>query len=536
MTLPAGAWEFDSPLADGSYCVWDGRLDDPYPVADPAAFALELYQRRGVAGFRDLIGDWSLVLWDAGSRSLILASDYAGVRPLYFKRDSGRVRWSSSLADLATAGAELDDRYVAALLTPRPVRGVTPYRGIDPVPAGCAVRIGVDSVRVQRFWNIPVAEDSAGAYEERLLELFRVAVDARTRGHALVCCELSGGLDSSSIACMALRLRPNVTTISYTHEGATDAPYIRAVEEANGIEGIHLDVHDFPFVTAAMTGGAIPGWWEPRFRGLARQLESLGATALLTGQMGDLTMASVLDDAEQVAGPLRRRQWGEAAREAYAWSQSLRIPIYPILWRAARMAWSSWAPADAADLSPVAWRPVLRENSLSPRLRAAAEFTPAAPALDWRAAPPDRRRRFRGLASWLEARRLQVPEPLSHIDYCHPFADRRLVEFMLAIPPGEVVRPGVPRRLMRRAFAELLPDPVLRRETKASFGRFYDECLAPLAHEMLRAPGKLRSVEMGYLDRDSLLDRLSRYIAGTDSNADQLRVAILFEFWLRTRS
>jgi len=520
MTALAGALRFDSCPSD-AFFQWDGRLDEPAGV-DPATVPL-----------RELIGDWSLVHWNPAARVLVLASDFAGTRPLYYRIDGRTVRWSSSLRELAESGEtpELDDRYFAALLAPGMPCGVTPYRGIEAVPPGCAVRIEADRVRVERFWDATVVPDSRGDYEERLLDVFRTAVESRVRGHARVCCELSGGLDSTSVACMALRVHPNVTTFSYTHPGAADEPYIRAVEQQYGIAGEHLDVREYPFVTPERTGGAAPGWWEPRFRGLAARMESLGASAFLTGQMGDLAMGNTLDDSEQVAAPVRRLRLGEAAREAFAWSQSLRIPIYPILWRAVRLAATSWAPQD--DLSPTAWRRVSRENSFGPRLRNVAP-APVAGALDWRAAAPDRRRRVRGLAGWVEARRLQAPEPLQHVAYSHPFADRRLVEFMLAIPPAEVVRPGEPRRLMRRAFAGFLPEPVLLRKSKASFGGFYDECLAPLAQEMLRDPARLRSVELGYLDRDNLVERLGRYLGGADSNAGQLRVAILVEFWLRT--
>jgi asparagine synthase (glutamine-hydrolysing) len=523
MTALAGVLPFDSRPSD-AFSQWDGRLDDG-AVPDSSSLA--------PSSFRKLIGDWSLVQWNPGTEALVLASDYAGTRPLYYRLEGRAVRWSSSLQELVDSGEtpELDDRYFAALLAPRLPRCLTPYRGIEAVPPGCAVRVEASGVRVERFWDATVDPDSRGDYEERLLDLFRVAVESRVRGHARVCCELSGGFDSSSIACMALRVHPNVATFSYTHPGATDAPYIEAVEQQYGIVGEHLDVRDYPFVTPERTGGAAPGWWEPRFCGLAARMESLGATALLTGQMGDLAMGNVLDDSEQVAGQLRRLRLSEAAREAFAWSQSLRIPIYPILWRAACMATRSWTPE--GDLSPIAWQKVSRENSLGPRLRKVAD-APVAGALDWRAAPPDRRRRVRGLAGWLESRRLQAPEPLQHIAYSHPFADRRLVEFMLAIPPREVVRPGEPRRLMRRAFAGFLPEPVLLRKSKASFGGFYDQCLTPLAQEMLREPVRLRSVELGYLDRASLVERLGRYLAGTDSNADQLRIAILVEFWLRT--
>src|SRR5579864_1758107 len=75
--------------SDGSICFWDGRLDNRQDLAmqfreicpgrwTDSALALRLFQTRGTEGLRDLIGDWSLVIWDAPSRTLVLASDYAG--------------------------------------------------------------------------------------------------------------------------------------------------------------------------------------------------------------------------------------------------------------------------------------------------------------------------------------------------------------------------------------------------------------------------------------------------------------------------
>ena len=77
--------------ADRSCCSWDGRLDNrkelllqtglPADCAD-STIALGLYQHKGVDGLRDLMGDWSLCIWDANRRTVVLASDYAGIRPL----------------------------------------------------------------------------------------------------------------------------------------------------------------------------------------------------------------------------------------------------------------------------------------------------------------------------------------------------------------------------------------------------------------------------------------------------------------------
>jgi hypothetical protein len=87
--------------SDGSICAWDGRLDnrkdlllqlfgDSRAGGLDSALALRLYQFRGPDGLRDLIGDWSLVIADAKSRLIVLASDYAGIRPLYYCRTSMR--------------------------------------------------------------------------------------------------------------------------------------------------------------------------------------------------------------------------------------------------------------------------------------------------------------------------------------------------------------------------------------------------------------------------------------------------------------
>jgi asparagine synthase (glutamine-hydrolysing) len=135
----------------------------------------------------------------------------------------------------------------------------------------------------------------------------------------------------------------------------------------------------------------------------------------------------------------------------------------------------------------------------------------------------------------LMARILQVPETLEHVSYAHPFAHRPLVEFMMAIPPSVVCRPGEPRRLMRRAFAGLLPPSVLKRQSKAAYGAVYRRALLPLAAEALRDPGRMRSVEVGFIDRESVKGRLEAFVNGLECNESQLRQVLLYEFWLRSR-
>jgi hypothetical protein len=88
---------------------------------------------------------------------------------------------------------------------------------------------------------------------------------------------------------------------------------------------------------------------------------------------------------------------------------------------------------------------------------------------------------------------------------------------------------------MRRAFAGLLPSLVLNRKSKAAYTSVYVQALMPLAAALLKRPTGIQLVERGYVDRKSLTSRLERFTQGLDCNESQLRVLILFEFWLRNR-
>jgi asparagine synthase (glutamine-hydrolysing) len=133
----------------------------------------------------------------------------------------------------------------------------------------------------------------------------------------------------------------------------------------------------------------------------------------------------------------------------------------------------------------------------------------------------------------LQSRSLQAPEALQHVSYTHPFAHRPLVEFMLTIPARLVCEPGQPRRLMRRAFAGLLPPLILKRKSKAAYTSIYRGSLMPLAGALLKRPDRIQVVERGYVHGKSLISRLEKFTVGLDCNESQLRQIILFEFWLR---
>lgn len=572
MCFPAGVWTFDqesplpfsiSALPDSPVIWFDGRLDNradlllrfrellpPGSATKPsdADLALAVFERRGTFGFADLIGDWSLILWDAREKALVLASDFAGVRPLYYCLRPQRVFWSTRLDVLVDQlrPADIDDDYVAGFLESGACANRTPYRDIFSIPPGHAVRIGRNGVTIEQFWTLPIGNvvryrRDAG-YEEQLRSLFREAVRCRLRDGQTALAELSGGLDSSSIVCMARHLiecgevnasRP--ATVTCENPGSLDNSFSEGIEKHCGIRGFHVSAGDFPFLSQRFTGRAIPAFWESLNGHMAKLAHQSGATTYITGRMGDLTMGNWGDDSDQVAGFLRQRRIGVALHQALAWSKIRRVPIYWVLAEALRL---NFPPAIAANAIPRAERsavPSSDEDSLTQNFRQRAQAARYAFVSDrWTAAPPERRKHFRALAGTLELRKLQAPEPLQHLLYTHPYAHRPLVEFMFSIPAEVVCGPGEPRRLMRRAFEALWPPELRRRRSKGSFAGVFLDSLRPLAGHLLEERS-LQVVERGYLEPASLKQRLVKLTQSLNCNEPQLRHVILLELWLRAR-
>ncbi|MCU1273116.1 MAG: hypothetical protein JWO48_547 [Bryobacterales bacterium] len=539
---------------------FDGRLDNRDDLLlrlrdvlagnrSDAALARAVYERWGAEGLVHLIGDWSLAIWDETAKAVVLASDFAGVRPLYYCVQRHRVLWSSRLNPLVDWAEvdEIDAEYVASFLgfSGRPNR--TPHRGIYSVPPGHSVHISKRGASIEPFWKLPIGNTiryhSESEYEEQLRTLFREAVRCRLRTTAPVLSELSGGLDSSSIVCMANHLlrsgdvrTPRLVTLSYEHEGSRDTSFYTAVEKFCNLDSIHVSTAGYPFLTATQTGGAMPAFWEPLHTHAAALAHQTGAKTYLTGQLGDLVMGNWWDDTEQVAGLLRARRAGPALKQALSWSKVLRIPIYPILWRALLSSLPpSMTPASACRMDDGDGTQKNTEDSIAPDFRRRAAAYDNLFSREWMHAPPERRKYFRGLSEMLQMRRLQPPAPLQHLCYTHPYAHRPLVAFMLSIPADVVCGPGEPRRLMRRAFHELWPPELRKRRSKDAFCGVFLDSLRPLSSKLLYRPQQLQVVERGYVDPANLKKRLEMLTHSLDCNEGQLRHIILLEFWLRAR-
>jgi asparagine synthase (glutamine-hydrolysing) len=542
---------------------FDGRLDNREDLlltlrghlrgeTTDCSLALAAYESQGLRGLARLIGDWSIALWDFEERALILASDYAGARPLYYHANHERIVWSSQLRALVSlVGATCpDDHFVAGFLTGTSFPNRTPYRGIFSVPTGRIVQFTERGPEIRTFWELPVHSQiryqDDRQYEEHLRALFRDSVRARLRTDRPVLAELSGGLDSSSVVCMATHLiadreadAPSVATASFGEPGAPDEKFYKIVQKFCGVESFRVNTDEVPFLSLDHLDDAWPAPWGALFERVSRQVEKTGARSYLTGLGGDLMMGNFIDDTEQVAGLLRRGDIPTAVKQAVRWSRSTRLPLIRVLLRSFRAALPpDWPFASDYEILP---NPAISrrwDDSLLLEFKSRVGLTEPRGIWSnhWKRAPVDRRKHFRSLSRVLESRFFRTPERLQHLYYTHPFFHRPLVEFLMAIPAHVLCRPDEPRRLMRRAFGDFLPSEVKTRKSKASFTGTFLRSLRPAASALLNHPGRMLLAEYGYVNETQVRDRLRLMTQSLSCGEHQLRQIVLLEWWLRAKS
>jgi asparagine synthase (glutamine-hydrolysing) len=204
----------------GNVMTWDGRLDNRDDLllqlwmeldADDTtdvALAMRVFEKWGLDGFAKLIGDWSLTIWQPESRALVCASDYMGVRALYYCHSAESFAWSTdlgSLVDYTGRGGEIEERFMAGFLTFAPSPDLTPYRGVLSVSPAHALSISLSGVPAKKcFWSLGgtrLTYKNADDYGVHLRTVFRESVRARLRAAGPVWAELSGGLQRLRVRC-----------------------------------------------------------------------------------------------------------------------------------------------------------------------------------------------------------------------------------------------------------------------------------------------------------------------------------------------
>ncbi|MCI0724143.1 MAG: asparagine synthase-related protein [Acidobacteria bacterium] len=547
----------------GNMIMWDGRLDDREelvqqlsgdlgPEQTDVAIVLAAFERWGTDCFRKLVGDWATSVWDPAQRVLILARDYIGVRQLYYYPTHRRVIWCSYLAPLVLSADHfsLNHEYVAGYLTLYPEAHLTPYREIHAVPPGKFVSIREGNATVQRYWafdpKLKTRYKTDREYEEHFRHVFRQGVRRRLRSDSPILAELSGGLDSSSIVCVADDIigngeaeTPRLDTISYYYSdepklSGDDFLYFTRVEEKRGRAGHRIDPSKYGshFVIGDSTFAALPGTIGGRDE-LQTHLRALmqehGYRVMLSGIGGDELLGGVPRPESQLADLIVQFRLLELARELEAWSLIKKTPIIQLLLQAFGVLLPSFLGVRLLKEAKV--EPWIDEKFARRYQLAKRQLGPTESFGFWL---PSRQTYARTwiVVCWQMANRL--PPLLGGRETSYPYLDQSLIEFLISVPAGQLLRPGARRSLMRRSLANLLPAEVLSRRTKGVVSRgpmiALQESWAGVEKLLENSLGS----RMGYFNGARFQESLISMKHGKPSNLVRLARGLSFELWMQS--
>jgi asparagine synthase (glutamine-hydrolysing) len=187
-----------------SGCFADSRASD-------ADLLLRAYDAYGHDLVEHLVGDFAFALWDDAKQTLLLARDQFGARPIFYAQIECGIVFATQIRALLQH-PEISDEQSEIAVSDFLMFGhftddsMTIYRQIKRLPGAHLLHSSPNSVDVSRYWRPPIGRriryEDLDEYAEHFFEVFSKAVIDRLEGD-VIAMEMSGGMDSTSIAAVA---------------------------------------------------------------------------------------------------------------------------------------------------------------------------------------------------------------------------------------------------------------------------------------------------------------------------------------------
>jgi asparagine synthase (glutamine-hydrolysing) len=509
---------------------------------------VHLWEDHGEDCLKALRGMFALAIWDERTRTLFLARDRVGKKPLYFHRfANGGIAFGSEIKAILQhpdvpreVNLPAIDLFLSLQYVPSPM---TAFRGIERLPPGHWLRWRDGQVEVRRYWELDFAhkfEAPEAELREELVRLLRESVRIRLESEVPLGAFLSGGIDSSAVVALAAEASSTplkTFSIGFQTPGFDESRYARLVATRFATEHHELVVtsgvpemiddivwhYDQPFGDSS----AIPSFQVAR---LTRPY----VTVVLNGDGGD----------EAFAGYDRYRlsRYGAFFHLPPLVRQGLFGAVAPVakaLDRARRLV--ELRPNDAAE----AYYATLIH--LSPRQKHWLYRAPFLQLLVDQASPPlDFLRRQRGslLGAMLATDvnhylpddllvKMDVATMAYSLEGRSPFLDHRLMEFMARVPDHMKLRGRESKHLLKVGLKGILPDEILRRR-KMGFGvplaAWLREDLKPTLLDTLTST---TAIGRGYFRPAAIEAMLKAHFNGSNRFRYILWDLLMLELWHR---
>ena len=480
-----GASAYADP--SGVSVLWDGAAYDGVAPGQEASWLARHYLEMGRQGLDQLNGRWSFLLWDQKKGTLWMSRDRAGVKPLYYWRSQDRVVFASEpklilalpFVERRVARESVFDYFVLGKVD---AQQESLFEGIRQVMPAHELFIDLKkNVWEERRYFHPDPNPSrerfdpvkAKEYTSGVREVMENAVQRRLQYHAgPPATFLSGGLDSSTLACLIREKSPDkltALTASYEEEGIAEQHWAKAVADRLDarwlqvfptIKGLKDDLEDFIFSqdTPTFSSGTYSQYCLFRLaaaEGIPAVFDGQGADALFGGHY--IYLPPLWRDL------LLSGQWNTLWKE----------------WRSFGPVWKAWAFGGVNWLKykalPSMPQPFYHQfkrlyfpelQFLQPDLLSSNLERYRSPEKTGVLNATLSDGYFGGPLSFL-LKCVDRASSWSGVETFTPYSDdARLMDYLFSIPGSYKIRGGVRKWLLRESCRDLLPETTYRRQDK----------------------------------------------------------------------
>jgi len=567
----------------GVILVWDGRLDNRAELLDAladfpgirpdspdTALVLAAYEvfREGMP--ERLAGDFALGLFDPVRQLLLLARDPIGIRSLHYARIGSTFVFASEIKALLAhprVPTEPNETMLAEMVLSRYLPGTqneTCFAGISSLPPAFVAILDHHSFVTRRYWDFDTTSQlrlkSFEEYAEGFREHFERAVRRRIRSLSPVAVQVSGGLDSSSIFCLAETLRrsqssiyPRIHGVSYV--GPDGAPsdehaFLDEIEHSfeTTIERVPRGHTDF------VTGAREEAWHvetpllDPQWSTTLAFLNAIkgsGARVYLTGHWGD----QFLSGQGYLADFILQFRWREILaqlKELARWCPDVNAGAFR---RSLLMNFAGEFIPDRIGLPLRRFHRAINRGKrghlwYTPRFRALAREQSSRNRHDPRGSSAHAMEIYHEARSTYHVHCMEWNAKVAGmqgLDVAFPFLDRDLIVYLMSIPGEMSTWQGRHKSLLREAMQGILPAAIAQRRGKSDFTDCVNEAGDRGVADILRYIEEDGvAVRSGFVQLDVvrkyLARPLNRMASGDARPGWSLRDLLGLELWLHAFS
>ena len=514
----------------------------PYRSRSDVEPLVPLFLDRGAEGIAELDAMFALVVWDTERRTLVLARDRAGEKPLFYARMRDELWFASEIQALLEAPdlpRDLDGTALRDLVGLGYVRAPrTVFAAVRCIEPGTAVSFSAAGASTWRYSDPVVVETGTtdGDLERRVDRLLRRAVVKHVEADVPIGAFTSGGVDSSLVAALAADAlgpgRFTTFTVGFPERSYDETPAARLLAEHLGCRHVTVTATDASLEDAfdALTSrvaepvtdpAVLPTWL------LARAARD-HVGVVLSGEGADELFGGYPTYIGHELFATWRRAPGGVRRAVTSILHLLpasrrKVPLGYLVrrfvdgarddWLERHVAWFGTGLGDR--LPPDWWEDLRRSVSTVP----SSPLT-AAMRLDYRT--------YLGDNLLVKLDRATM---LASLEARAPFLDRDVTRCAFTLPPGTAVSGLETKRLLTRVAARRLPAALLGRRKRGlsvPIARWINQALRAEVDRLL-APRRLES--LGVLPPGTIDQLLSEHRAGRHNHARALWPLIVFERW-----